>query len=535
MFAVQGPSHAEVDEELAAFEALFRDAVATVMRQVADELGRVTVAAAEPGEPAVSMDTLALIATLWIAQVQGTEEEEQSGTGILGAALKAVYRRAVNVIRRALLLGKKKPDIPQTPPVRQSPPTDVPSIPEHPGDETEEELDVIPDLPDDVAENYLSLARNRMVRFSDELWEVSREQLLEGFAEGESIEELRDRLMNVVGLTEKRATVVARTEIISASNAGSLAMVQYADFTGKKTWLATDDDRTRPTHHEAEGQTVALEEAFSVGGAPLQFPGDPSGPPEEIIQCRCALTYDLDDEPLTASADEFCRNPLHPGPCKGQKRGSKTSPSKDSSPKISSTPVKSDHRAPVVSNPKVINDVAEATAWGEKNFTPPIELSLEEYDALDSYINDVGYQGINGHLRGKEDDPDEIEAAERAIPEIDAVIRRNSVPEDVVVSRALGFEVFGGDPSGMVGSVVSDKGFLSTSLGDVPGETMGRTKPVHMTIKVPKGTPGYWLQGLSNFPAEKELLLGRDTRIGITSAAYDEGSKKWKVSAEVLA
>jgi hypothetical protein len=322
MFTVSGPDHTSVEDELAAFESLFRDAVTRVMEQVADDLGRVTVAAgeppAEPGEPAVSMDTLALIATLWFLQVQGLPEGggEENGNGVLGAALRAVYRRAVNAIRLALSRAKKIPeerDVPEVPtPTPQDEPgdpspsveVDVPEIPD--GDEDEDLEDVL-DLPEDPAENYLSLARNRMVNFSDDLWRVAREQLLEGYAEGESIEELRDRLVNVVGLTEKRATVVARTEVISASNAGSLAMVQYADFTGTKTWLATEDDRTRPTHVHAEGQTVGLEEAFSVGRSSLQFPGDPSGAPEEVIQCRCTLIYTLDDDPsivVASSHDE---------------------------------------------------------------------------------------------------------------------------------------------------------------------------------------------------------------------------------------
>lgn len=336
MFQVRGPSRAEVDAELAAFEALFHASALRVMTHVASELGHVRVAATtseDPGEPAVSMDTLALIATLWALQVQGLPEGggEEDGNGSLGAALHAVYRRAVNAIRRAFVRNKEIPASPEHPsqpgsqlvpgtqptpeiaPVPEANPddsgpspsveVDVPSIP----DEDDGDLDVVFPVPDDIAEIYLSEARNRMVNFSDDLWEVSREQLLEGFAEGESIEELRDRLVSVVGLTEKRATVVARTEVISASNAGSLAMVQYSDFTGTKTWLATDDMRTRPTHVVAEGQTVGLEEPFSVGKSSLQFPGDPSGLPEEVIQCRCTLLYTLDDDPsivVASSHDE---------------------------------------------------------------------------------------------------------------------------------------------------------------------------------------------------------------------------------------
>jgi hypothetical protein len=37
-----------------------------------------------------------------------------------------------------------------------------------------------------------------------------------------------------------------------------------------------------------DGQTVAAGEYFVTGaGNQLEYPGDPNGPPEEIINCRC--------------------------------------------------------------------------------------------------------------------------------------------------------------------------------------------------------------------------------------------------------
>lgn len=56
-----------------------------------------------------------------------------------------------------------------------------------------------------------------------------------------------------------------------------------------KVWLSTEDQRTRPTHVEADGQRTLLSSPFRVGGAQLLFPGDPRGPAQEIINCRCSL------------------------------------------------------------------------------------------------------------------------------------------------------------------------------------------------------------------------------------------------------
>jgi len=87
-----------------------------------------------------------------------------------------------------------------------------------------------------------------------------------------------------------RREAIARTETIRASNAGSFELYRHAQVP-KKEWLATGDDRTRDTHMEANGQVVAVEAPFIVGGYQMMYPGDASlgAPPEEYIFCRCTV------------------------------------------------------------------------------------------------------------------------------------------------------------------------------------------------------------------------------------------------------
>lgn len=154
---------------------------------------------------------------------------------------------------------------------------------------------------------YLTEASNRLIGLGDTIWEAIANQLAVGMDVGESIPEMAARIQAVAPVTEARATTIARTEVIAASNAGSFAQAQVlADPTMTKRWLATDDARTRETHRKADGQTVPLLAAFEVGGFPLMLPGDPTGPPEEVVNCRCTVTYDFsttDEGTLVAARD----------------------------------------------------------------------------------------------------------------------------------------------------------------------------------------------------------------------------------------
>ena len=84
-----------------------------------------------------------------------------------------------------------------------------------------------------------------------------------------------------------RTEMIARTETIRAYNAGSTEIYRANNVT-QREWLATNDDRVREAHLEANGQIVGMDELFNIGGEMLDYPGDPSGSPENTINCRCS-------------------------------------------------------------------------------------------------------------------------------------------------------------------------------------------------------------------------------------------------------
>jgi hypothetical protein len=59
-----------------------------------------------------------------------------------------------------------------------------------------------------------------------------------------------------------------------------------------KAWRTMGDTLVRPSHQQAEFEVpIPLDQPFLVGGSNLRYPGDSSGPPEEVINCRCWETF----------------------------------------------------------------------------------------------------------------------------------------------------------------------------------------------------------------------------------------------------
>jgi hypothetical protein len=145
---------------------------------------------------------------------------------------------------------------------------------------------------------HLAEVRNRLVRVPDEVYDLIAGQISAGVNLGEGIPQLANRVDELLAVTtserwQNRATTIARTEAVGALNsAREEAFQQVAQDEGgefERVWLSTSDSRTRETHVIADGQRVPMGQPFIVGGFPLMFPGDPSGPPQEVIQCRCSM------------------------------------------------------------------------------------------------------------------------------------------------------------------------------------------------------------------------------------------------------
>lgn len=247
------------DEQLTDYEQRAEQAMLTalesVMGRIAAHLGATRTASAlvAAGPESVSPDDLAGITPLWSQAVQDD----------LLPVVAEVYQDAAGTVHAQLLDAA---DLPSIPPVTSL-----------------------------ASEAYLAQATNTFEEVGADLWETARSELLDGFQQGESIPDLRERLRGSAGLTGRNATLVARTQVLDASNAGSYDTARVSGLDLLKGWEATPDARTRDTHsaagafYQGDGM-IALADPFTVGGFACERPHDPSLPASERYNCFPAGT-----------------------------------------------------------------------------------------------------------------------------------------------------------------------------------------------------------------------------------------------------
>ena len=144
-----------------------------------------------------------------------------------------------------------------------------------------------------------SLPSRQLNYAKDMAWNTRQinSSVLQGVLQGESIPKIADRLLPIVGNNEAASIRTARTMVTGAENRGRQDRYTEYEEQGvvmRKVWIATPDGRTRNWHMSMDGQEVGVDEEFVDGhGNPLEYPGDPSGAPDSIYNCRCSMRSHL--------------------------------------------------------------------------------------------------------------------------------------------------------------------------------------------------------------------------------------------------
>lgn len=91
-------------------------------------------------------------------------------------------------------------------------------------------------------------------------------------------------------ISEDRALTIGKNEANTVGNAVLQAKAIEQGYTDKM-WVTMQDELVRGTHIEAEGQTVGINENFTVGGYEMPYPRYYLAPAEETVNCRCTVKY----------------------------------------------------------------------------------------------------------------------------------------------------------------------------------------------------------------------------------------------------
>ncbi|MBX4215693.1 hypothetical protein KW797_01970 [Candidatus Parcubacteria bacterium] len=331
-----------------------------------------------------------------------------------------------------------------------------------------------------------------------------------------------------------RTEMIARTVSMQSYNAGTTTLFENAGVE-EREWLATQDDRTRDDHLAADGQVMGINEPFVIGGFEMMYPGDDSlgAPLDEIINCRCAtlpilpemgLTRDEADEGEDAVGGEMAAESAIEQP-----------PVELETPSYDQMPEPKDYAAlndwPIEDVKQFVEDRA---AWIQET------LSASEQEALTRYTGS-SFERINDRLRQvRSFSGTDEQSLKFTTHQLDLAFAKSGLDEDTKLYRGVREDSFppewkGLDVDLLPGMVYTDNGFTSTSTDKTRAEGWGGSgnESYKITILAPKDYEAIYVQSISQFPNEREMLLARGASFRIVDATQESNGLR-RITVELL-
>ena len=356
-------------------------------------------------------------------------------------------------------------------------------------------------------------------------------ETLQGILQGESMDKIAKRIMNVQEMNKTQAIRSARTIVTGAENKGRQDSYARATADGiilQKEWISTNDSRTRHSHAVLDGAIVDQDKKFDNG---LMYPGDPSGSPEETWNCRCTVA---------AVVKGFKKAQVQKAMSEKQVEAPKP-------------------QKPINYQNPTSEDYSNLGKASRKNVSKEDQEQIFKHDG-GGYVATRNYSNINSNLRNDgytrnqltDDDKKTISALDRAITKTqtdkDYVFTRY-VNADYLTNKfgihQIGFHGEQNTISNMIlefsnskkqvpritqelkkyiGTDDIDPAFLSTSM--LPDKNIMKSKSVLIKIKAPKGTDVY----VPKNRKESECIFGRGVKRTIESVEFDEQQNKWIIT-----
>lgn len=156
-------------------------------------------------------------------------------------------------------------------------------------------------------------------------------------------------------------------------------------------------------------------------------------------------------------------------------------------------------------------------------------ITSTERAAVETYTSNA-YTNMNKYLRGQSSTTryaSEIEAAKKALA-------KASLPQETIVRRGSGYNMldelgFGSitpqNKDKFIGAIVEDKGFVSTS----PSPSGGFSGSIEYIIKLPKGSQAMYVDSISYYQGEEELLINAGGRFAVEDVEFDRWGSVEKI------
>lgn len=150
-------------------------------------------------------------------------------------------------------------------------------------------------------------------------------------------------------------------------------------------------------------------------------------------------------------------------------------------------------------------------------------LTGTQKNAVVSYTGSA-YEAMNDYLRAN-GAYDASDRTKQLIKQCQAALKKASLPEEVIVRRGsgynmlkeLGIDISEANKDKLVGGIVQDLGFLSTS----PDPSGGFSSGIEYVIKIPEGSQAIYVAPISQFHSERELLVNCGGKFMVDDVEFD--------------
>ena len=144
----------------------------------------------------------------------------------------------------------------------------------------------------DAIQNDTKLSESLYTKLGHDITDLKKKitgEISRGLSSGQMFSEISRNIASWARIPKNNAMRITRTEAHriqckATADAQHKAKEKGADVV--KQWDSTLDSKTRESHVAMDGEVAELDDTFSNG---LEYPGDPKGSAEEVINCRCAL------------------------------------------------------------------------------------------------------------------------------------------------------------------------------------------------------------------------------------------------------